>query len=402
MTLSALSCGLAALFLSFPHLPGTAGNEGWPQWRGPNRDGVSTERDWSAEGKDEPLWSASLGLGYAAVSIADGRLFTTGYDKDEGLDVIFCLDPETGEELWTHTYEAKIWNELHDGGTLSTPSIDGDLVYVINREGRFTCLRAEDGEVVWRKDIVSDYGIEPPRWGFSCSPLVLDDQIVLNIGRVHSIDKATGEVRWVSENDDGDAYGTPVDFELQGLRALAVLNGEALEVLDLEGGASIARVPWTNRFKTQPTTPVVTERGIFVSSREGQGCGIVDVSGDAPKVVWQNKALQSGMTSCVQVNGRLYGFEDSLFKCIDLEGKEIWRVRGLGAGCVSAAGDRLLALSGKGELIVGEGGGDEFEELSRRKVLDEGEFWTPPVLYKGLIYCRSATGELVCLDHRTN
>ena len=99
-------------------------------------------------------------------------------------------------------------------------------------------------------------------------------------------------------------------------------------------------------------------------------------------------------------DGHLYGFDEAMLKCIDLDGEEQWRVRGLGKGSVAVAGGRLIVLSSKGELIIAEADPEEFRELSRKKVLDGGEYWTTPVLLDGLIYCRNSEGDLVCLDHR--
>jgi outer membrane protein assembly factor BamB len=120
-----------------------------------------------------------------------------------------------------------------------------------------------------------------------------------------------------------------------------------------------------------------------------------------PEVLWESKVMRNHMCTSVLIDGHLYGFdEDKAFKCIDLAGNEKWAERGLGKGAVTAAGDRLLVLSGKGELIILRATPEGFTELSRRKVLDGGQCWTDPVLVDGRIYCRSSRGELVCLDHR--
>ena len=124
---------LAALL---PWLPGQKPAADWPQWRGPDRDGIAKETRWSVTGKQEPLWKTNVGLGYSTVSLQDGRLLTMGHDKPKQEDTIFCLDAATGKELWKHTFAAKTWDMAHRGGTLSTPSFAGKLVFASNRKSK--------------------------------------------------------------------------------------------------------------------------------------------------------------------------------------------------------------------------------------------------------------------------
>ena len=112
-----------------------AWGDDWPIWLGPGRTGISNETGWGVSGRPESVWSTNVGIGYSSFSIADGRLFTLGYDKEAKLDLVFCLDAETGEEIWSHSYASKIWARAHGGGTLTTPVVDGDFVYTSNREG---------------------------------------------------------------------------------------------------------------------------------------------------------------------------------------------------------------------------------------------------------------------------
>ena len=214
----------------------------WPQWDGPARTGISTETAWKSEGKKEDLWRTELGLGYSTVSVADGRVFTMGYDKESGLDTVWCLDALTGEIVWEHSYPSKIWNRAHKGGTVNTPSVDGDVVYTLNREGNLFCLDVETGEVVWHNFLMAEgnvHELEIPTWGFSASPLIVGDELFLNCGRILSIDKDTGDVLWRSE-DYGHGYGTPIAFEFDGEEVLAAMNGTRVCVLSQEDGSEIA------------------------------------------------------------------------------------------------------------------------------------------------------------------
>ncbi len=392
---------LAALVLATSGGSAGTDDEGsWPQWRGPARDGLSTETDWAAEGEAEPLWSLEVGLGYSSVSIQDGRLYTMGYDEMAGLDLVWCLDAETGEELWVHTYPAEIWNQMHGGGTLTTPSIDGDVVYTLNREGNLFCLDAENGEVLWQKQLAQEFDLEPPTWGFGASPLVLDDMLIVNVGKVLALAKDDGDVLWTSKQY-GHAYSTPCDFELEGRPALAVFNSAGLAVIDRTDGDERYFHEWKTQYDINAATPIVVDGKIFVSSGLNHGCTLLAPGEDGLEVVWENKEMRNKMSGCVLMDGHLYGFDESVLKCIDLSGQEKWNVRGVGNGALMGAPGRLIVVSSKGELIVAEASPEAFRELSRTKVLESnGVFWTKPVLLDGLIYCRSSMGQLVCRDHR--
>jgi outer membrane protein assembly factor BamB len=364
---------------------------------------VSAETEWFAQGREAPLWSAALGRGYSSVSVAAGRLFTLGHDEAAGLDRVYCFDALTGVETWRHEWPADIRDDSHGGGTLTTPSILGERVYVTNREGRGFCFEAEDGELVWQHDYREELGLELPGWGFSASPLLIDGRLVLELGgALVFCDPASGDVLSVAGNAGWGAYANPAPFELDGRPLLAVFAGTGLVVHDRSDG----EVVWTHRWRSSPGvnvgTPVVIGDSVLVSA--GYGLGAVRVrlaTGAEPEVLWTNRMMRNKVSGLVAFEEHLYGFDESMLKCYGLDGLEKWRVRGLGIGVPSIAGGRLLVLSSKGELIVAPATPEGFEALSRRKVLDGGVYWTPPVLVGGLIYCRSSLGDLVCLDHRS-
>jgi outer membrane protein assembly factor BamB len=372
----------------------------WPQYRGPNRDGISSESGWSVEGREANLWEVRVGRGYSAVTVSNGRLYTMGFDEDGGMDVVWCLDPKTGEELWAHPYPAKIWNQFHGGGTLTTPSVDGDRVFVMNREGKFMCLDAETGEEFWMRDLIEEWKVTPPTWGFSASPLVLDDMLILNVGPTVALDKKTGETLWKTE-DMGHAYATPIDFELEGRPCLAAFGGLGLYVLDRTKGEILFKHEWRTQYDVNASTPIVIGDKLFISSGYGHGGSLISLAGAEPKVLWENKAMKTQMSGAVLVGEHIYGFDDAILKCIDQQGEVLWSERGLGNGALIGADGKLMIVTGKGELLVAAANPEKFEALSKTKVLDDGAFWTTPTLANGLVYCRSSLGQLVCRDHRS-
>lgn len=395
----------AALAFLLPSLTQDQETFVWEQWNGPQGDGVSRESSWSSKGKEEPLWSAEVGLGYSTV-VTDGKLvYTMGYDKAEGIDIVWCFDALTGEEVWTHSYEAEIMDRAHEGGTVNTPSIDGDVLHVLNREGKLYCLERKTGEVRWFTMLLPEdnpHGLERPTWGFSGSPLVLEDELILNCGKILSVDKSSGEVRWASR-DYGHAYCTPITFEHEGRPVLAILNGEGVAVLSRADGSEIAFQAFTGETLgiNAPTPVLVGQDSLFISSGPRDGNALFALEDGELREVWANKEMINSFSGCVLVGEHLYGYHRSLLRCITKEGEECWSVRGTGNGAVSAAGDRILAMTSDGELIVCKADPEEYEVLLRTPVFDDGgRYWTKPVIANGVVYCRSSRGGLVARDHR--
>lgn len=371
----------------------------WPQWRGPDRDGVSKERGWVVEGKEQNLWSTNVGTGYSTVSIAAGRLYTMGHDKERAEDTVYCLGALDGSKIWQHSFPAKTLAKYHIGGTLATPSVDGDRVYVSNRWGKMFCFDAETGKVEWSKDLQQEYGVKVPTWGLAASPLVLDDMIVMNVGHVIAL-KRNGASLWRTR-DYGHCYSTPVDMKLGKRKCLAVFSSKGLTVLDRKSGKQVTRTfPWKTKYDVNAATPVVIGDRIFISSGYGHGCAMLQVKGKKLEPSWESKVMRTQMSGAVLYEDHLYGFDDATLRCIDLAGKEKWSKRGLGKGALVIAGGRLVIMGQRGDLVIAAATPDGFQGLARTRVVSGGVCWTTPVVAGGLIYCRNSLGDLVCRDHR--
>lgn len=378
----------------------TAQADDWPRWRGLEGTGISSESEWAAKGKSDSLWSMNVGLGYASFVISEGRIITSGYNEADSLDTIYCLEAETGKPLWKHSFPSEKWERSHGGGTLTTPTIDGDRVYALGREGRFFCLQLSDGKVLWEKDLKETYDLDYPTWMFSASPLVMDDVIYVNVGRTLALNKNNGEKIWET-GKTGDAYSTPFPYDFNGRACLLVFNSDGLFVYDQSTGKEIAGYEWKTRYDINASTPIVIGKRIFISSGQNRGCAMFEMTDDGLQVVWENKEMSTKMTGCVLWDGHFYGFDDAILKCIDLDGNEQWRQRGLGMGTLMIANGRLIITSAKGELIIADASPGGFAELSRQRVLEGGVYWTMPILANGLIYVRNSIGDVVCRDHRS-
>ncbi|NOT31984.1 MAG: PQQ-like beta-propeller repeat protein [Planctomycetes bacterium] len=382
-------------------LPAVLAGDGqdWPCWRGPERDGVSRESGWSSSGKEADLWRVEVGRGYSCVAVANGKLVAKGFDEVTGMDVVRCLDPLSGEQHWIHAYPSKLWDNMHEGGTLTTPVIDGERVFVLSRLGNFQCLAVATGKVLFERALIEgEKGLGP--FGLVTSPLVLADKVVLNVGRTMALDKTNGKTLWETR-DYGHSYAVPAPFEYEGKKLLAVFNGAGLVVLDQQDGGELALHPWTSEYNVNSATPIVIGRRIFLSTGyNAKGCAMLEFTGKALEVLWENKEMNSNMNGCVLLDGHLYGFDDAVLKCLTIDGDVRWAERGLGKGTVVASDGRLIVLSEKGELLVAPATPKGFEPASRARLFDDGVCWTTPVLSHGIFYCRNNRGQLVARDHR--
>jgi outer membrane protein assembly factor BamB len=375
----------------------------WPQWRGPNSDGIATEKfstDWPADGLPE-VWKAPIGIGFSSMAIADGRLFTMGWKDDA--ETVFCFDSLTGEEKWKHTYSGKKIDNLHDGGPGATPTIDGERVYTLGREGQLYCLAAKSGDVAWQRSLPKETGVEVPEWGFTSSPLIHKNHVIVDGGRLIAFDKLSGEPVWQTEKFR-PGYGSAVAFERGGRQLVAVFNNDCLLVVAAADGEEVAQYPWQSSYATTSTTPLIDGDTIFVSSGYGRGCALLKWQDDALEPVYDNKVMANHFNNSVLYEGHLYGIHGNTHSnrngkitCMDhATGKEAWSQRGYGVGSLLIADGKCLILSDEGELVACKASPEGYEELAKAKILD-GLCWTVPVLAGGHVYARNAAGDLVCV-----
>ena len=385
----------------------------WPRWRGVRYDGivrdVKVPVDWPAAGPPK-LWEASIGVGFSSVAIADGKLYTMGSvaDDDQGqhLEVISCLAVESGDIVWQHRYPGKLVDILHEGGPATTPTIHDGRCYTIGKEGQFICLDAATGAVHWQRSLTDDLGVKMPTWGFSCSPLVLGDRVIVEAGRTAAYDINSGEPVWQTDAYR-PAYTSPVPFTHPetGTTLIASLNNDALLVVDAENGEELAQSAFTTPHATTACTPIIKDDTIFISSGYKRGCTLLEFDGSSLNRRYDNKNMCNHMNSCVMHEGSLYGFDGNshsrrtaMLKCIDHATGEVhWKKRGYGVGSVLLVGDRLLALSDEGQLLVVPATPEQCEIEAEAQVID-GKCWTVPALCHGRLYVRNAAGRLVCLD----
>ncbi len=258
----------------------------WPQWRGPNRDGVCTETGirttWPESGPTQ-LWEAKVGEGFASVVVAKKRVFTIFQDGDH--EAIAAWNAETGKEIWRFRYPCHYSNN-YGNGPRSTPSIDGDLIYAVGATGLMHCLKAftdePTGERVWSKNLLEEFGAAVPKWGVAFSPLVDDNRVFIMPGGPNgnsfaALDKRIGTILWKSQ-DDRASYSSPVAATIHGQRQIVFLTGSRLVSVRPDAGAQLWEFPWPIENQCNIATPIAVGDYVFISSYYGRGCSLLEIA----------------------------------------------------------------------------------------------------------------------------
>ena len=376
----------------------------WPQWMGPDLTGVSAESGWLSDWSSvEPqqAWTSEIGIGFSSVSIASGRLYTMG--NLNGTESVYCFDAATGELIWKHSYPCKLVANLYEGGPGSTPTVDGEFVYAVGKEGQLMCLNKSNGTIVWQKNLQEDLGVPLPEWGFNASVLIDGEDLFVEVGRLVSYQKLSGDKNWQSKLHPS-GYGSVRMMQQEQRRLLVSLDCEGLRVNDRDDGTEVVFESWMSPFRTNSTTPIVDGDTSFVSTGYQVGCGLLRLSGDKLDEVYFNRKMRNHFNNSILHDGHLYGFDgnSNLGRVVQLTcmehatGKVVWSHRGLGCGSLMIADGKLILLSEDGRLVIAEAKPDGFKQLAEKKIL-EGRCWTVPVLVGGNLYARNARGKLVCI-----
>jgi len=381
----------------------------WPRWRGPDVNGISKETGWStawpANGPRQ-LWKTQIGIGFSSFAVAGQRVFTMGHR--DGQDIVWCLDTDTGREIWKYHYAADLDARLYEGGPNSTPTLDGDLLFTLGRHGQLFCLNATNGRVVWKTDLMKDHGLSEPGqdwWGFAGSPLVESDLLILNAG-THGMafNKKTGKVAW-STGKGANGYASPVPFDADGRRGVAIFAAKSLGAVDAKTGQELWVLPWKTMYEINAADPIFSDGHLFVSSGYRTGGGLFKLDGAKLTEVWRSQEMHSQMNPSLLLGGHLYGISGQErrsgdLRCVEfMTGKVKWKEPATGMGSVMAADGKLIVLGERGTKNPAEAKPDGFKALARAQVLG-GRCWTVPVLSHGRIFCRNAKGDCVCLDVR--
>ncbi|TWU20900.1 PQQ-binding-like beta-propeller repeat protein [Bythopirellula polymerisocia] len=384
----------------------------WPQWQGPQRDAVSTEAGLIQEfpeGGPQRLWLfEDCGIGYSGPAIVENKLYILG--AFEGTDHLLCLDATTGEQLWKSPLGSTFENDWGNGPR-STPTVDGDFMYVLTPTGTLYCLQTDDGSIVWQKEM-QDLGGEIPVWGYSESPLVLGNTVFCTPGgeegAIAAFDKISGDLLWQSKDYvDVAHYSSIMPMKHDGRTILVQLLYKELVGVDPENGGGLWSIPWNGNVAVIPT-PIISHDTVYATSGYGAGCVLVRLSGNDAEVVYENKNMTNHHGGVILRDGHLFGYSDGKgWVCQDHEtGKLVWREReALGKGAIAYADGRFYCLGeDEGELVLITASADGWEEHGRFTLEPQtelrkpkGKIWTHPVIANGKLYLRDQE-LLFCFD----
>ena len=386
----------------------------WPQFMGPNGDGTSAEkgllRAWPADGP-KVLWTFAMGPGYGGAAIRDGKVYVL--DRvDKKKDVLRCLDLGSGKEEWTFSYDAP--GEVNHEGSRSTPAVTENYVYTVGPFGHFHCLDRATHQVVWKKNLVTDYGTKPPRWAVGQSPLLYENLVVVapqaDLVGVVAFDQATGAEKWRSGEIGAMGYCSPMKITIDQVDQIVVFTPIGVAAVR----ASDGKLLWKYAHACKIPIPNVTALGggrLFVTGAYLAGSAIIQVSQDGDK--WTVKEL----ASINQMGGHCHPallWQDHLYLlcninersdgmvCFDLEGKVVWQTRkdpNLDKGGSILTADGLIyVMDGRtGELYIVEPSPQGFKSLGKATLLGGKEIWGPLALSEGKLVIRDQS-QMKCVD----
>ena len=379
----------------------------WPQWRGPQRDGISHETGlldaWPAGGPQQVWKTQGLGQGYSAFAITHGRLFTQGQRGDR--QFVLALDAATGRKLW-ETPTGPAFPQDKGGGLRGTPTVDGDRVFALAAEGTLVSLDAKTGNVLWSMNIVEKFGGRVPNWGSSESPLVDGNNLIVTPGGpgagVVALDKKTGTPVWKSQSDPA-AYSSAIAAEVGGIRQIIVFTGAGVLGLRSTDGTLLWNYKKVANRTANIATPIFHNGLLFVSSAYGTGCALLKLTAEGRTVkaseVYFSTAMMNHYSTSVIVDGTVYGFSNAILTAMNVEtGQVAWRDRSVGKGSVTYADGMLYLLSEDGVLGLAEATPAGYKEKSRFQI-SRGSFptWVSPVISGGRLYLREQDN-LYCYD----
>lgn len=375
----------------------------WIQWGGPGQDfkvqcGALAET-WPADGPKE-LWHRDLGEGYSGVIADRGRLYTM-YRAD-GHEVVVCLNAKSGETIWEHRYEAPIGPDhirQFGEGPRSTPAIDGKGLYTIGISGKLHCLNKRNGKIIWQKDLWEDLKGTWLNHGYSSSPYVYKNNVIVLVGGAgHSImafNKKTGKPAWKKLSFD-NSYSTPKLIEVEGEEQLLCFMAQELVGIDPKNGKLKWKFEHGNRWGQNITLPVWQDDGyLFFSSVEaGSRCLELAKKGRRFKVkeLWHEPKMQIYHAQAIRIGDYVYGCSGArgpgIFTAINVKTGEVaWRERGFAIATCLYADDKFIILDEDGKLGLARATPEKFEILAQATVLDRVA-WTIPTLVDTTLYVR--------------
>jgi outer membrane protein assembly factor BamB len=369
----------------------------WPGFRGPGRDsiirGVRIETDWS---KSPPvaLWRRPIGPGWSSFAVRGDLLYTQEQRGED--EMVACYKVSTGEPVWRHRDAVRFWESNGGAGPRATPTVSNGRVYASGATGILNALDARNGAVAWSRNAASDTKAKVPIWGFSGSPLLVDDVVVVaTSGTLAAYDIGTGNPRWVGPHHGG-SYSSPQLVTIGGVAQILLLSPPGAISVAPADGALLWEHKWEGGAIVQPALTADGDVLInAIASSGGIGMRRLKVAhgpgGWTVKERWTSDGLKPYFNDFVVHKGHAFGFDGTILSCIDLEdGQRKWKGGRYGNGQLVLLPDQdlLLVLSEEGELALVRATPDQFTEVARFPAI-EGKTWNHPVLVGDVLLVRN-------------
>jgi outer membrane protein assembly factor BamB len=413
----------------------------WPQWMGPQRDNVWREDHLLEKFPDAGppvVWRTPLAGGYAGPAVVGDRLYITDYvtqdnvktdnfdrNASTGLERVFCLNAETGDQLWKHEYPVK-YTISYPAGPRCTPTVDGDRVYTLGAEGNLICFNATSGDVIWQKDLPKEYNTKTAMWGYSSHPLIDGDRLIVLAGGAGShavaLNKHTGQEIWRALTSPEQGYCPPTIIDAAGRRQLILGRINALTSVDPENGQEYWSVPYEATSGSVIMTPARYENYVFLGGYNMQTL-MVQLGDNAPTadIVWRNKNDHGISPVNVQpfVDGdTMYGFDQNgrLYAVALPSGERLWDTtkpvseRPVYSGTAfivkqGLAGTRYWLFNERGDLIIANLTPEGYQEIDRAETLiaptnnafGRDVVWCMPAFANRRMYVRNDE-QIICVD----
>lgn len=395
---------LAILLVGDPTAP-AAPITTWPQFRGPNRDGISPQvginKDWGSK-PPRLLWKTALGDdGYAGPAVSGGIVYIV--DHSGAQDILRALRADNGAETWHFAYDDT--DRPSYGFARATPTVVGRRIYTMSRQGILNCVDAGSGALVWRRDTIKEFQGRKPMWDVAASPLVDGKQLIVLPGgpnaAIAALDPATGKTLWQGGGSDKPAYATPTIAVLGGKRQYLTFSESEAVGYDTAGGNKLWSFPWAPRDGTSVASPIAVGDRVFISASYGMGSRMLQVTGSIATELWSSQSLACHFNTPVLYQGYLYGVgEPGRLTCMDPNtGKVMWEQPGFEKGGVVAVDGKLIAMNGSnGDVVMADLDPTAYRERGRINPLG-GQSWSPPVVAQDRLFIRNKKA-LACIDLR--
>ncbi len=389
----------------------------WAQWRGVQRDGISPEIGWSKdwpEGGPPLLWRAQVGAGMSSCVVAGGHVYTQGNDGKD-TDSVIALNAATGTEVWRFSFPCP--TSVHEmpivpQGPGATPTVVGEFVYALSRAGDLLCLKADDGQLVWRKNLVADLQGKRPVYGYVQSPIVDQGRVILDAGSAAgatgstiALDAATGEVLWRASSGEA-GYSSARVIERDGRRLVAMFKGEALEVFDPADGTVLWSHRTTARDFSNATTPALVGHRVLVSNTGTDQATLLDWDNALEanvRAAWSHKQFALLFNSAISHQGSLFAFNEKRrghheFTCLDeATGETRWVSNEIPTGTFLLADGHWIFLTRDGEVVLAQANASGCVALARFSALS-GKCYATPALADHRLFVRSNAGEIAAFS----